>query len=231
MIAPGLTTRIVRRDSTVQEERTAPLDQVRAAEPDRTLTVDERLSVVEQSATLVNRAWILHHDANELRAEIVDGHAELEATELERKAQDRVREGLPALLGELADHGLAWVDIAALAGVSVPAVRKWRTGGAASGEKLLELARLAVLLSWLHDDNVIADVASWLEVPLASNAPLTRMDLLKHGDHDLVIRSLVGEGLSPHEILDEYQPDWRTAYQSDFEVFIAEDGQRSIRSK
>lgn len=229
--APALTTRIVRQESTMQEERTAPLDQIHAAEPDRTLTIDERLSVVEQSATLVNRAWILHHDATELRAEIVDGHTELEAAELERKAQGRVRDGLPALLGELADHGLAWVDIAALAGVSVPAVRKWRQGGAASGEKLIELARVAVLLDWLHQAKAIADVASWLEVPLTTDAPTTRMDLLKRGARDLVIRSLVDDGLSPEAILDEYQPDWRSVYESNFEVFDSEDGQRSIRSK
>lgn len=211
--------------------RTIPLDEIPRLEPDRTLTIDERLTPVERSASLVNRSWVLRSDSNNLHAEIIDGHTELVVEQLEANAQERAKAGTTALLAELADHGFAWVDIARLVGVSVPAIRKWRTGGAASSEKLLELTRVVALVDWLRDDKLIADVASWLEVPLSPSAPLTRMDLLQRGAHDLVIRSLVGDGLTPAAVLDEFEPGWRESYSSDFEVFTAGDGQRSIRPK
>lgn len=222
---------IVTLSSASGMRRTAPLDEPLAPEPERTLTIDERTMLVARSASLVNQAWILRSDTDELHAEIVDGHTELEAKEIERRAQDLAKAGLPALLGSVAEAGLAWVDVAALVGVSVPAVRKWRMGGAASGEKLLELARLVALISWLGNDKATTDVASWLEVPLSPDAPITRMDLLKSGHRDLVVRSMVGEGLSPEAMLDEFQPGWRSAHESDFEVFTAADGQHSIRAK
>lgn len=212
-------------------ERTIPLDAPADPDPERTRTIDELLSPVERSDTLVNRSWVLRNDSNELHDVIVDNHAVMVIAQLDDRAQVLTGEGLTRLLTRLADAGLAWVDIAALVGVSVPAVRKWRHGGSASGEKLLELGRLVALIDWLAEEQVIADVAGWLEVPLSVDAPVSRLDLLKTGRRDLVVRSRVGEETRPTDLLDEFDPDWRTRYASDFEVFTAEDGQRSIRSK
>lgn len=211
--------------------RTAPLGTPRPDEPERTRTIDELLNPVDRSEVLVTRAWVLHQDAGVLVDEIVDNHADIVAADLDERAQARAADGIGALLDELAGAGLAWVDIAALAGVSVPAVRKWRQGGAASGTNLLEVARAVVLLEWLGNEKLISDVATWLEVPLDPAAPVARIDLLKAGRRDLVIRSLVADEGRPTDLLDEFDPDWRTRYASDFEVFTAEDGQRSIRSK
>jgi hypothetical protein len=211
--------------------RTVPLGAPPVPEPERTKTVEELLSPIERSSTLVNRSWILRNDSLDLHQEIVDNHADIIARDLDVQAHARAADGIGALLGQLADAGLAWVDIAALAVVSVPAVRKWRQGGSASGEKLFEVARAVVLLEWLHTEQSIADVASWLEIPLDPAAPIARIDLLKAGRRDLVIRSLVGDETNPTELLDEFDADWRTRFESDFEVFTAADGQRSIRTK
>lgn len=211
--------------------RTHSLDAHPAVEPMRTLTIEERIAITEQSAMLVNQAWVLRADSTDLHDQVVNGHAHLLSETLEQRAQDRAREGALALLDELADGGFAWVDIARLVGVSVPAVRKWRNGGTISGERLADLARVVVLVDWLRDENHVTDVASWLEVPISPDAPVTRMDVLQSGDRDLLIRSLVGDGLAPTDMLDEFQPDWRATYNSEFEVFDAADGERSIRSK
>lgn len=203
-------------------------------DPERTMTLAERLAPAAEhaySAFLVNRSWILRSDSNAIHSEIVGNHAEIEARRLEGAAQDLAKRGVAELLGELADGGFAWSDIARLVGVSVPAIRKWRTGKAASGDNVLLLAGLVALARWLRDDHHVDDVASWLEVPLTMGAPTTRMDLLRAGHRDLLIRSLVGDGLTVEAVLDEYEPGWRPHHDRDFEVFAAGDGQRSIRAK
>lgn len=228
------TSRFAIRTSRPAADRfatpTNSLDAPPTAEPERTLTIDERIAITEQSATLVNQTWVLRADSTDLHAQVVNGHAHLLGDTLEQRAQHRAKDGGLALLEELARGGFAWVDIARLVGVSVPAVRKWRNGGTISGERLADLARVVVLVEWLRDEHHVTDVASWLEVPISTGAPVTRMDLLQHGARDLLLRSMVGDGLAPTEILDEFEPDWRTTYHSDFEVFDAADGQRSIRS-
>lgn len=211
--------------------RTNSLDAPALTEPVRTLTIDERMAVTEQSATLVNQTWVLRADSTDLHDQVVNGHAHLLGEALEQRAQNRARGGGQALLDELADEGFAWVDIARLVGVSVPAVRKWRNGGTISGERLADLARVVVLVEWLRDEHHVADVASWLEIPISPAAPIRRMDVVQSGARDLLIRSMVGDGLAPADMLDEFEPDWRTTYASDFEVFDDADGQRSIRSK
>ena len=65
---------------------------------------------------------------------------------LDERAAAKVRHGVPSLLKELAvERGMAWADVARLAGVGVGTVRKWRTDGSGSAESKLSLARLAAL--------------------------------------------------------------------------------------
>ena len=55
--------------------------------------------------------------------------------------------------------------------------------------------------------------------------------MLVENRRDLVVSSMVGPETSPEAVLDAFQPDWRTRHESEFEVFTAADGQRSIRAK
>lgn len=147
------------------------------------------------------------------------------------EAQRLAGDHLPTLLDRLSESGLAWRDIAAIAGVSVPALRKWRKGGAATAENRLRIAFAVALIDWLGRDKVIFDVASWLEIPLDSNAPVSRLDLLVAGREDLIIESVTGSETTGAALLDRFDRGWRVRHRSDFEVFEATDGQRSIRRR
>ncbi len=197
-------------------------------DPPATPTVSE---FVEQSAGLLNRTWMLKADADELHSGAVDHHTELVHRRIEGRGQALTARGADELLDQLAESGMACRAVAAIVGVSVPAVRKWRAGGAATGDNLLRIAELLALLEWLNAEQHIGDVANWLEVPPVAGIPITRMQLLINGRRDLLLASLVGPGMEPADVLDAFDPEWRTTYQSDFEVFTAADGQRSIRSK
>src|SRR5687767_7602842 len=74
-------------------------------------------------------------------------HYESQVEDLDLRAADKARRGVSTLLAELSEgRGLGWNDIAALVGVSVSAIRKWRRGGDASPDSRLELARLCAFL-------------------------------------------------------------------------------------
>ena len=76
---------------------------------------------------------------------------------------------------ELADtlgesYGFAWRDVARMASVSVPALRKWRMGETASPANQLRLARVVALCEVIEEKCPdISDVASWFELPEATN--------------------------------------------------------------
>mgnify|MGYP003391502335 CR=1 FL=1 len=184
-----------------------------------------------QTAENVSVVSALAGDVTDLHGSAITNHAAATSLRLDERAQLVGRAPVPTLLNDLAEAGLSWRQIALLAGVSVPAIRKWRQGGASTGANRLRVARLVVLLHWLSADMLIDDPASWLEMPLVPGVPVSRLDLLADGHEASLISSLVGPETPPESVLDQYDPAWRTTYQSDYEVFTADDGQPSIRSK
>ncbi len=197
--------------------------------PSPTPSLDE---LYEGSAHIVNRVTALVGDASDLEGDAVSVHVRAVQLKLAKAATTLTQtRSIKDLLEMLAGSGFSWRQISALAGVSVPAVRKWRTGGAATGPHSLRIASLVALLQWLANDKVVTDPASWLAMPLHEDAPVTRLDFLKARRDDLVIEELTGSTSRPEVLLQEFDPTWRTRYQSDYEVFVADDGQRSIRSK
>lgn len=136
------------------------------------------------------------------------------------------------LLAGLSDAGMAWRDVARLTGVSVPAVQKWRRGDGITGVNHLKIAGVVALLACLKE-MMINEPVSWLEMPLRKEVSVTPMDLLLANRYDLVLE-LASDEHAPietaNEILDEYDPEWHTTRVDDmFEVFMADDGVRSIR--
>ncbi|WP_271403832.1 hypothetical protein [Kocuria palustris] len=134
------------------------------------------------------------------------------------------------MLAELADLGFAWRDIARMVGVSVPAVQKWRRGEKASGDSRSRLASLLAACDLIAGRYLIDEIASWFEVPLSSSAPVTPIVLYSANRADLVFEFASGH-VDPEALLSEFDPDWRERHRSDFEVFEAGDGNRSIRMK
>lgn len=140
------------------------------------------------------------------------------------------RENVATMLSSIADLGFAWRDIARLVGVSVPALQKWRKGEKASGDNRLKLAGILAACEIISSHYMVADIASWFEVPLSLTAPVTPIDLYANGNIDLVFEFASGHS-DPEALLSQFDPEWREHFRSDFEVFDAGDGHRSIRAK
>ncbi|MEU5064518.1 helix-turn-helix transcriptional regulator [Streptomyces virginiae] len=175
-------------------------------------------------------AGFLRSEVALVSGDIVDLHNEATEHDLRARAAIKAKRGVASLLRELAvERGMAWADIAKLAGVSVSAVRKWRTGGDASAEKRHTLARLAAFLDLLTE-SAVEDPVQWLEVPLAlpDGYSIRPMELYADG-HLIPILEIAGLRREPSSVLDEILPDWRKTHRSSYEVFTASDGSLAFR--
>lgn len=135
------------------------------------------------------------------------------------------------LVEQLSDYGLSWRDIARLIGVSVPALRKWRRGGAATPDNRLRACRLIAVFDYV-DSKVptIDDVAGWFETPLVPSPAVSPLDLLAADFEAEVLDYAEGRPTDPEELLTACDPDWRDR-RSPFEVVMAADGHMSIQPK
>jgi hypothetical protein len=191
----------------------------------RTRTIDE---VVADAGHLRSRGRLLGEDVAETNRQVGEVHHQALAEQLDVKARGIARRSVGQMLNTLSDAGFAWRDIASLAGVSVPAVRRWRQGDAPTGPNRLAIARVVALVETLRDDHLVADVASWMEVPLVPEAPLTAIDLVAAGYSAEVVEIAAGH-LDAEEVLDRWHPGWRESYRSEHEVFTASDGELATR--
>ena len=191
----------------------------------RTRTIDE---VVQDCGHLRNRTRLLGEDVAEADREVSEVHRQALIVQFDVKARKIAKRSVGEMLNELADAGFAWRDIARLAGVSVPAVRRWRQGEAATGANRLAVAHIVALVEILRDDHSVSEVASWMEVPLASGAPVTAIDLAASGRLQEVVEIAAAHSTG-EDMLDRLQPGWRERYRSDYEVFEAPDGELGTR--
>ncbi|MCD2118395.1 MULTISPECIES: transcriptional regulator [Rhodococcus] len=155
--------------------------------------------------------------------------------DLDQRAKAHAKESPRDTLEDLADLGFSWRSVAAVLGVSVPAVNKWRRGEGISGENRLKIAKLRAMVDIL-EVCFIKEPVSWLEMPIQERVALSRMDLLVGGRYDLVIelaRSETGSvGATAEDVLNEFNPRWRTELVDDhFETFIDADGDVGIRPR
>lgn len=209
------------------------------AEGDATATVTEVANdqtvtrtitdLVDDVARLNSRVHVHHQDAAQLHSETRKLHTDALEELLRKESDGLASQPLTDLLSELADYGLAWRDIARLVSVSVPALRKWRQGEPATGENRLKVARLVGLCRLLKEHGLIDDPASWLELPLVYDVPVSGIDLLAAARTDLLFRRALHHDADPEAILDEFEPDWRATYRGAFEVFEADDGLPGLR--
>ncbi len=146
------------------------------------------------------------------------------------RAQERAELSVKTLLDQLADLGFAWRDLARLVGVSVPAIQKWRKGGSTMPENRQRLAQLLAACDLIIQHRSTADIGQWFEMPLLQEVPVTPIDLWAEGQYTLVFEHALEHRESEY-ILSRFQPDWRERYASDFETFVAGDGQLSIRMR
>ena len=190
---------------------------------DYTLPGSETKALALQMGSLRDRTGLLHGDASAL-------HRQVRQRDLRERAAEKVRRSVPELLRELAtDRGMAWADIADLVGVSVAAVRKWRTDGGATADNRSRLARLAAFLDALTACGV-ADPAQWVEIalPLGEGYTITPIDVYRHGGAQALLDHACGHG-QVEAVLDATMPGWRQERASDFDVYDAPDGQKALR--
>ena len=193
---------------------------------ERTRTIQD---VVDDIGYLRNRSESLVHDSRDIHESIGQLHSDSLDEELRSLTVRHAREHLPMLLDWLSTLGFSWRDIAKIAGVSVPAVRKWRRGESATGDNRQRVARIVALCEIAAERYIIADVAGWLETPLHPEAPLNGLDLMASERFDLVLALAREQPGDPERVLDEFEPNWRARYRSDVEVFTAPDGLPGLR--
>jgi transcriptional regulator with XRE-family HTH domain len=178
---------------------------------------------------LLEQAESLHSEAADLKRGTSDLKNRVAQSRLAELQAQFARWAPADILAELSSEGLAWRDIARILGVSVPAVQKWRRGEAVSPRNRAALAKLRALTR-LAESYMIADPATWLEMPVAAGTTITGIDLLAEEKADVVL-ALMWSGVGgPEAVLDELAPEWRGHSPSrEFETYLASDGQVSVR--
>lgn len=111
----------------------------------------------------------------------------------------------------------------------MPGLRKWRKGETVSGENRRKLAGVVAFVGILRRDHIIADVASWLDMPLAGSS-LNGIDVYATGQI-AELTEYAADHISGSQLLDRTIPEWRHGIDPTFEVFTADDGQRAIRMR
>lgn len=187
-------------------------------------------SATQPSTQLVEHAGFLRSRAQQLSADTQGLHRDTQLNEWSDRAMARGKDAPLDLLSTLADLGFSWRAIARMLNVSVPAVQKWRQGAKVSGENRRLLANLVAACDLVAEHYLVNDVASWFEMPLLTDVPITPIDLYAAGRYQLLFEYASGH-TDTESLLTQLDPDWRETYRSGFEVFRAEDGQLSIRSK
>ena len=178
---------------------------------------------------LANEAGALRSDVGLLSEDVAQVHGDSLRLQLESRADAAARRSPVRLLDELADWGFSWTSIARVVGVSIPAVRKWRHGNPLSGENRRNLALLVAFVGVLEEDYLIADGASWLDMPLAESS-FTGIDVLAAGQAHGLMQYAAGH-ISSSDLLDGALPTWRDTLDDRFEVYEAQDGERAIRMR
>jgi hypothetical protein len=103
-------------------------------------------------------------------------------------------------------------------------------GERATGESRLKVASLLAACDLIAEHYDVREIASWFEMPLVADVPVTPIDLYATEQPQLVFEYASGHD-DPEQVLTSFDPEWRARYRSDFEVFRAGDGELSIRPK
>lgn len=205
-------------DRLLDEDATRADALVRRAVPSATRTSQDELA---------EAAGFLHGHTRHLLADVPDIHDWAMILQVEGRADEAAKRSIPDLLNELAGLGFAWRDIARLVGVTVPAIRKWRQGEAATGNHRRAIAMLLAFADVLTSEHMVNEVASWMEIPLRGST-LTGIDIYAAGKHDLLLQHAAGN-LSGDDLLAMFDPNGTARTDERFEVSAAEDGEPIIR--
>lgn len=177
-------------------------------------------SLTRRTAGLRDEVSLVAQDTEALHLEV------LSLSLGDRAARLNLGRPLAAMLDELADAGLSWAEIAAVAEVTPAAVRKWRRGGDAAGAKRMAVAQLLALMEMLGQ-LAVAEPAAYLISPVLPETTVTALEVFRGGRHDLVL-DLATQRKTASAVLDEFRPSWRTSSARRFVVAEGADGERAL---
>jgi hypothetical protein len=177
---------------------------------------------------LTDEISTLRHRVTALGGDVAKNHRKSYELEWDIQTQLRQAQSPQKLLEELSDEGFAWRDVARMLDVSVPAVKKWRSGERLSGTNRARLSRLVGALDFLKIHYLVDDLGSWMETPLREDVPVTPIDLWISGPPKLFFEYGTRHA-TVEQTLDGYDADWRERYSSEFEVFRDADGTLGLR--
>ena len=172
----------------------------------------------------------VRRQVNTLVGDVTDTHRMTFDHEWSVLSQQRGAQAPAALLDELGALGFAWRDVARLLGVSVPAIKKWRSGESLAGSNRGKLSRLVAACDLLTDHYHVEDIASWFEMPLRDDVPVTPIDLWITGSPQLFFEYGTRHATAG-STLDALDPEWRDRYRTDVETFRDADGRLSLRKR
>lgn len=200
-------------------DRTESAAVVRVTPPQRTRTSQDEYA--EKFGYLRNQVTSMGHI-------VADSHDHALEAQLDSRTDQAATRAVPDLLSELADMGFAWRTIARLVGVTVAATRKWRQGQHVTGQNRRAVARLWAFVDVLRSEHLIQNVSSWMEVPLAGSS-ITAVDVYARGDESAALLLLHAAGhISSDELLDRFEPNWRSSIDDRFEIVPGSDGEPII---
>lgn len=181
-------------------------------------------------ATLAQRAALLRDRVTLTQDDVTHLHRETQLGELDERTAIVALQESSELLDALAMRlGLSWATLARMVGVSDTAIRKWRRGEPVAAENRRRLARATAFLQMLADVFPVEDPGSWLEMRISEDSTVRAVDVYAEGRPDLLFE-LVGRRLTPQQVLDAFDPEWRQNYGRDerFTVIPASDGEMAI---
>ena len=193
----------------------------------------ETVGTAEFSAMLVERFGDLRDRVRNLDSDVAEGHMRALRNDLDLRTNWRAKQSPMELLEGLADRGFSWTNIARLLGVSTSGIRKWRRGEDISGPSRRSLSKLAAFSDMLEESFGIADIDSWMEMPLAEPYEVSGIDVYADHSHGWeVLTQMVIWPVDPTSLLDQDAPGWRDTYApSGFTVTHDEQGRPTITQK
>ncbi len=160
-----------------------------------------------------------------------DTHQSKYLNEWQRRVKTHSERPHEELLSSLWDSGLSWRDIARLLKVSIASVQKWRSGDKMAPKNFARLRDFVAAYDTVAAHKPAVDIATWIDVPILSDVPITPRNLWTDGDPSTFFEYALGN-LQPEAALDSFEPGWRQHYRHDgFDTFVGEDDQLSIRTK
>lgn len=137
-------------------------------------------------------------------------------------------------LNELLDYGFGYRGISEATKISVPTLKQLRQSdesdmilATSQRNRLLEFL---VACSHIQGRYGVEDVASWFESKLHAEASLTPLFLYSRGAIGLLL-CILRKDMETEDAFLVFDSKWREKYTSDYETFMSQDGQLSIRKK